>query len=61
MAYDGNDRFRNWGIEEYESKIIRLEAHNQFLKSRVITLKEQKAVLTERLERRLAQMRTMHF
>ena len=57
MAYDGNDRFRNWGIEEYESKIIRLEAYNQFLKSRVITLKEQKAVLTQRLSMRMTQIR----
>jgi hypothetical protein len=53
MAYDGQDRFRNWGPDEYEYRIKRLEAEAVFLKSDVITCREQKAVLSDRLRRQV--------
>jgi hypothetical protein len=54
MAYDGNDRFRNWSHHEYESKIQKLEAQIGFLKSDVIIANEQKDALSRRLKERLA-------
>jgi len=48
VIYNFNDRFRNWGPDEYEYKIESLEASNRFLLNRIITLKEQNICLEKK-------------
>lgn len=48
--YDGNDRFRNWGLNEYESKIIALERELVYLQNRVLTLNEHKEQIVKHYE-----------